>query len=1313
MALDPPSGRQGSDQVVIVRGSGTAFTTGECAARFAGNEAEVALVQVETDDRIRLLISIPPDAPEGAARLVLETPSGTFDPSFTILPAPEDVFVRFVPDTVVAGWTGVVRVEGSGTRFEAGVTRVSFEEGSGLVPAALEVVGPTRLDVLLEVPATTAGRVYGATVSTGTQALGATLRVRSDAVPSLDVRPPSALQGTRVPVEVRTHDFPLGESADVEFPYNRGVTVIDPPGIAVLTAPGETEGRLTAELDVAADAPIGFTTLRVRASDGREVVGAFTVLRAGNAPTCTFLSTARAGDRRVPLQVVGRYTEFRFGATVAEAAAPHVAIDSVVVASQTTALVIASVDADAPAGPVDVTIRWRPDASVTCPLTVEPAPAAGLTVTPDTLEHPIDRDEEHALVLEVVGMDLTRGTPRLDVEAGGGMAVRSLEVEGPTRAAAVVRVSRDAPFGPSTLTLSLDDISVSADVHVTRAAGDAPVLLPHYVLLDGAAHDLVFRSTSPPWLEGASPWFDLVRPDSAALEVALAGPASMTEQPLTARPALSAAVGHRTIAAHGSAASADPARHLAVRVAGVPVGGRWGSASPETLRAGRQHSVLVTVTPRELGDGTVVAAPRNSGLEPRSLLVVDSGSAYLGLGVDQTAPAGDHVLVLRTATASFPVVVETTAVPPAEAPYATTTTTVAGGTSAELPLTGVRTAWTATTRPESPAADADLTVGGFVWEGAASARLAVVAAAEVRRPGGHVVLLRTGYAVAPVVVWIDAPARDLRLSPGWLHAGREGTIVLSGSAVGPTAAVGADEGLASAEVTARAAESVTVTVRTAEDAPLAVLAFDATGGGSYVPLVLPVLPAPPAAWPASLSVPRAPGARTVTARLSDLDLEAGVAARTAGTGIWAGNARAGSAADELLVDVALDLDASPVERRWLVFLGETDAAAMRLLPGGDRPRDLALGTEETVTAAPGLPVLRRLVSDSTGLAAVRAGCDDPAAAVLSLVAPDGATVLARAAGGAPLPHAVYPAGHDAAGYLVVEAERPIRCTVRFLDWVEAEPARHDLEPNDDPDEAEGVILAAGPAHRQVGVLAEGFDIDRYRVDLTRPACFEAFSGQSADFAPRAELALEATAPDGTTMSSDPWSATDAAAASLCTETSGTWLLAVRAVAGSDGPYVLSVRPPVVFSEIDLWSGGIRFLELVAPPGKTLDGWRVVQRSATGTPVSDLPLAGTAPADGLFVIAAGAGLDEADVLWPALDAAAAPVAFVVTAPDGSDADLVGLSGALGEGSRLDPPSAAESPTSVGRCLRVDTDDNGADFWRQRLPTPGAPNVCEYR
>jgi hypothetical protein len=172
-------------------------------------------------------------------------------------------------------------------------------------------------------------------------------------------------------------------------------------------------------------------------------------------------------------------------------------------------------------------------------------------------------------------------------------------------------------------------------------------------------------------------------------------------------------------------------------------------------------------------------------------------------------------------------------------------------------------------------------------------------------------------------------------------------------------------------------------------------------------------------------------------------------------------------------------------------------------------------------------------------------------------------------------------------------------------------------------------------------------------------------------------------------------------------------VAVRAVAGADGPYVLSLRPSVVLTELDLWTGGTRFLELAAPPEGSLDGWRLVERSATGTPLAELALAGTVPADGLFVVAADAALEGADAAWPALASAAAPVAFAVVSPDGSDVDLLGLAGAPGEGTRLDPTSATETPAALGRCARVDTDDNAADFWRQRSPTPGAANVCEYR
>ena len=176
VVLDPASGRQGTSQVVIVRGTGTDFTDGECSASFPGGEAEVSLVRAEAPDRMRLLVEIPSTAPEGPAELVLQTPSGEFTPDFTILPAGSEVSAIFVTDTVVAGYRADILVVGEGTHFEEGVTAVSFAEDSYIGVLGLSVESET----LLRVRSTSRRHrlsTVAASVSTRSQVLGATLHV--------------------------------------------------------------------------------------------------------------------------------------------------------------------------------------------------------------------------------------------------------------------------------------------------------------------------------------------------------------------------------------------------------------------------------------------------------------------------------------------------------------------------------------------------------------------------------------------------------------------------------------------------------------------------------------------------------------------------------------------------------------------------------------------------------------------------------------------------------------------------------------------------------------------------------------------------------------------------------------------------------------------------------------------------------------------------------------------------------------------------------------------------------------------------------
>jgi hypothetical protein len=168
------------------------------------------------------------------------------------------------------------------------------------------------------------------------------------------------------------------------------------------------------------------------------------------------------------------------------------------------------------------------------------------------------------------------------------------------------------------------------------------------------------------------------------------------------------------------------------------------------------------------------------------------------------------------------------------------------------------------------------------------------------------------------------------------------------------------------------------------------------------------------------------------------------------------------------------------------------------------------------------------------------------------------------------------------------------------------------------------------------------------------------------------------------------------------------------VSGTDGPYVLSLRGPAILDEVDLWSGGTRFVELAVVPGHAIDGYRLVHRSASGTVAGEVALRGIRiPDDGRVVVAAAATFPDVDAVWSGLDEVGAAAALALVDDAGRDADVLGFDGGPGEGRPASSPSPDESPASLGRCAGLDSDDNATDFWRLRAPSPGEPNVCEYR
>jgi hypothetical protein len=139
-----------------------------------------------------------------------------------------------------------------------------------------------------------------------------------------------------------------------------------------------------------------------------------------------------------------------------------------------------------------------------------------------------------------------------------------------------------------------------------------------------------------------------------------------------------------------------------------------------------------------------------------------------------------------------------------------------------------------------------------------------------------------------------------------------------------------------------------------------------------------------------------------------------------------------------------------------------------------------------------------------------------------------------------------------------------------------------------------------------------------------------------------------------------------------------------------------------------------FVELWGAPGTVLDGFVLEGvNGADGAVTPSVPLVGTIPADGFFVVAdddgsGGTGVANADLVVN-FDLQNGPDSLVLRDAGDVVLDALGygefLAGEIfaGEGTPApDPPTGS----SLARLFAdVDTDDNFADFVELTLPTPG--------
>jgi hypothetical protein len=166
------------------------------------------------------------------------------------------------------------------------------------------------------------------------------------------------------------------------------------------------------------------------------------------------------------------------------------------------------------------------------------------------------------------------------------------------------------------------------------------------------------------------------------------------------------------------------------------------------------------------------------------------------------------------------------------------------------------------------------------------------------------------------------------------------------------------------------------------------------------------------------------------------------------------------------------------------------------------------------------------------------------------------------------------------------------------------------------------------------------------------------------------------------------------------------------LAGRSAP-ALPVLSEVLYDATGTDDGAL-FVELYGSPGTSLDGYVVEGvNGADGSVTVSIPLSGTLPADGLYVVAdqasGGGTLVAGADLLANFDFQNGPDSVVLRDALGAVVDALGYgtfaAGEVfaGEGSPAPDPAAG---SSVARLFaNVDTDDNAADFAALAVPTPG--------
>jgi hypothetical protein len=162
--LSPASGKQGSQVVLAVTGSGTNFAQGVTSVSVSGSGIAVGAISVSSPTALTVPLTIAPDAEPTARAVTISTGAQSNTATFTVI----SVSISLSRTSAGQGAALTLTVNGTNTSFGPG-TAVQIS-GTGVTIGATSVVNPSQLTVPVAIdPAAPVGS-RTITVVTGTEA---------------------------------------------------------------------------------------------------------------------------------------------------------------------------------------------------------------------------------------------------------------------------------------------------------------------------------------------------------------------------------------------------------------------------------------------------------------------------------------------------------------------------------------------------------------------------------------------------------------------------------------------------------------------------------------------------------------------------------------------------------------------------------------------------------------------------------------------------------------------------------------------------------------------------------------------------------------------------------------------------------------------------------------------------------------------------------------------------------------------------------------------------------------------------------------